>query len=62
MGKVLGGSCVVISRVICPLSSVISIYNRLRAPFITTHEPPSKVWSGCYQFYIPQRSLMEALS
>ena len=29
MGKVLGGSCVDISRVICPLSSVISIYRGL---------------------------------
>ena len=37
----LGGSWVVISRVISPLSWVISIVTLIISPFITTHEPPS---------------------
>ena len=38
---VLGGSGVVISRVISPLIWVISIVTLLKTPLITTHEPPS---------------------
>ena len=42
----LGGSWVVISRVISPLIWVVSTVNLLITPLITTHEPPSRVW-GC---------------
>ena len=38
---VLGGSWVVISGVVSPLSKVISIVRGLITPLITTHEPPS---------------------
>ena len=34
---------VVISGVLCPLIWVISIVTLLMIPFITTHEPPSRV-------------------
>ena len=37
----LGGSWVVISGVISPLTRAISIVTLLLAPLITTHEPPS---------------------
>ena len=37
----LGGSWVVISRVINPLIWVIIIATQLRTPLVTTHEPPS---------------------
>ena len=40
--RVLGGSGVVISRVISPLVWVISIVTLLITLLITTHEPPSK--------------------
>ena len=40
---VLGGSWVVISRVISPLIWVISTVTLLISPLITTHEPPSRV-------------------
>ena len=39
--RVLGGSWVVISRVISPLGKVISIVTLLITLLITTHEPPS---------------------
>ena len=39
--SLLGGSGVVISRVISPLVWVISIVNLLMTLLITTHEPPS---------------------
>ena len=39
--NLLGGSCVVISGVISPLTWVISIVTLLITPLITTHEPPS---------------------
>ena len=39
----LGGSGVVISRVITPVIWVISIVNLLITLLITTHEPPSKL-------------------
>ena len=38
----LGGSWVVISRVISPLILVITIVTLLITPLITTHEPPSR--------------------
>ena len=38
----LGGSWVVISRVISPLIWVITIVILLITPHITTHEPPSR--------------------
>ena len=38
----LGGSWVVISRVISPLTWVTSIVTLLLTPLITTHEPPSR--------------------
>ena len=41
-GTLLGGSWVVISRVISPLIWVISIVTLLLTLLITTHEPPSK--------------------
>ena len=41
--QVLGGSGVVISRVISPLIWVISIVTLLIILLITTHEPPSRV-------------------
>ena len=31
-----------ISKVLCPLTGVITIVTLLIAPFITTHEPPSR--------------------
>ena len=37
----LGGSWLVISRVISPLIGVITIVTLLITPLITTHEPPS---------------------
>ena len=37
----LGGSCVVISGVISPLTWVITIVTLLTTPLITTHEPPT---------------------
>ena len=40
--RLLGGSCVVISRVISPLIWVITILTLLITPLITTHEPPSR--------------------
>ena len=40
-GSLLGGSWVVISGVICPLSRLISIVILLITLIITTHEPPS---------------------
>ena len=57
----LGGSWVVISRVISPLIGVIIIVTLLITPLITTHEPPSKllqsifigiykVFSRCWRF------------
>ena len=42
VSKVLGGSWVVISRVISPLIWVITIVTLLITPLITTHEPPSR--------------------
>ena len=42
----LGGSWVVISRVISPLIGVIVIVALLITPLITTHEPPSRVYRG----------------
>ena len=39
--SLLGGSWVVISRVISPLVGVIIIVTLLITPLITTHEPPS---------------------
>ena len=44
----LGGSWVVISRVISPLIWLITIVTLLITPLLTTHEPPSRrpeVWS-----------------
>ena len=38
----LGGSCVVISRVICPLIWVMNIATLLITALITTREPPSR--------------------
>ena len=40
----LGGSWVVISGVISPLTWVRSIVTRLTTLLITTHEPPSNAW------------------
>ena len=40
----LGGSWVVISGVIRPLSKVISMVALLITLLRTTHEPPSRVW------------------
>ena len=40
--SLLGGSWVVLSGVICPLSKVISIVTLPITLLITTHEPPSK--------------------
>ena len=40
--SILGGSWVVISRVISPLIWVITIVILLITPHITTHEPPSR--------------------
>ena len=42
-GTLLGGSWVVISRVISPLIGVIIRVTLLITPLITTHEPPSRV-------------------
>ena len=42
-GTLLGGSWVVISGVISPLSKVVSIVTLLITPLITAHEPPSRV-------------------
>ena len=42
----LGGSGVVISRVITPVIWVISIVNLLITLLITTHEPPSRSGPG----------------
>ena len=38
----LGGSCVVISRVISPVIWVTILFVLLITPLITTHEPPSR--------------------
>ena len=60
--SLLGGSWVVISRVISPLIGVISIVTLLITPLIPTHEPPSSrdsirvpVGSGSekHTFWIP---------
>ena len=40
--SLLGGSWVVISRVISPLIGVIILVTLLITPLITTHEPPSR--------------------
>ena len=40
--KLLGGSWVVISRVLSPRIRVISIVSLLITPLIPTHEPPSR--------------------
>ena len=45
LGRLLGGSWVVISRVISPLIGVI-IVTLLITPLITTHEPPSTRGKG----------------
>ena len=42
-GTLLGGSWIVISRVISPLIWVISIVTLLITLLITTHEPPSRL-------------------
>ena len=42
MASILGGSWVVISRVISPLIWAITIVTLLITPLITTHEPPSR--------------------
>ena len=42
MEAILGGSWVVIGRVISPLIWVITIVALLITPLITTHEPPSR--------------------
>ena len=47
MRFILGGSWVVISRVISPLIGVITIVILLITSLITTHEPPSR---GCLRF------------
>ena len=39
----LGGSCVVISRVIRRVTMIMTHIRGLISPFITTHEPPSRV-------------------
>ena len=39
----LGGSWVVISGVISPLTILITLLRGLITPLITTHEPPSRV-------------------
>ena len=44
--NLLGGSWVVISRVISPLIWVITIVILLITPHITTHEPPSRIQLG----------------
>ena len=41
-GGLLGGSWVVISRVISPLIGVITIVTLVITPLITTREPPSR--------------------
>ena len=43
-GSILGGSWVVISRVVSRITTVITHIRGLIAPLITTHEPPSRVW------------------
>ena len=43
----LGGSRVVISRVVSPLIWVITILTLLITPLLTTHEPPSEGWHKC---------------
>ena len=57
--SVLGGSWVVISRVISPLIWVISIVILLLTLLITTHEPPSTGSAGSYSvlFFIAFRVL-----
>ena len=50
LGSVLGGSWVVISRVISLLIWVISIVSLLISPLITTHEPPSRSRDGVLAF------------
>ena len=47
----LGGSWVVISRVINPLIWVITIVNPIITPLITTHEPPSVELPGLHQLF-----------
>ena len=42
MRFILGGSWVVISRVISPLIGLITIVTLLITSLITTHEPPSR--------------------
>ena len=51
--RLLGGSWVVISRVISPSKWVIVAPTRLIPPFITTHEPPSRVSSR--RSFLPAR-------
>ena len=41
----LGGSWVVISRVIGRITIVVTYVRGLITPLLTTHEPPSRVWS-----------------
>ena len=43
VGGLLGGSWVVISRVVSPLISVYKYSYLTYEPLITTHEPPSRV-------------------
>ena len=43
---VLGGSWVVINRVISRVTMLVSHVRGLITPLITTHEPPSRVKSG----------------
>ena len=40
----LGGSCVVISRVISRVTILITLLRGLITPLIATYEPPSKVY------------------
>ena len=50
--QLLGGSGVVISRVVSPLIWVISIVTLLITLPITTHEPPSEGSTGAFRFSI----------
>ena len=43
----LGGSCVVISRHISRITTVMSYIRGLITPLITTHEPPSVLCAFC---------------
>ena len=58
MQELLGGSGVVISRVLSPLIWVISIVTLLKTPLITTPEPPSR-W--CLEFKVKTETLPETL-